>query len=314
MIAKLRIPTTVLLLLALVLTGVALHGVNRALEQRSHPERSYVDVGPLPDGKTVRVLSLGFDRLIADLFWLRTIYYVGDERSSAAGMPAASRLAQLVTDIDPSFATVYVVMSGAIGFLQRNPDAAIQLLEKGVENVDYWKLNFLLGFSYFSDKMDYARAARQFELAVEKGGGPPYLPLLAARLYASAGDPNTALAMIAARLEEEEQPETREALKNRLRDLWIARDLAAIDRAIDSYRAREGRDPANVADLVAAGALQKEPRDPQGGPYRIEGAHAVTDVEHEVLDLNRPYAATAAPAPLAPPPSAPAQAQEDAKP
>lgn len=279
-----------LALLALLLAlGAGLHASNRALETRIRAELPDGDVGPLPDGHALRVLSLGFDRLVADLFWLRTVYYMGDEYSTAAGYPAAYRLADLVTDIDPQFRTVYVVMSGAIGGLQGDPDAAIALLEKGVRHVDYWKLHFLLGFNYFMERLDYASAAEQMRIAAEEGG-PPYLPLLSARLYAQAGDPDTALAFIQARLAEAPHDEMRQALEKRYWDLWITRDVRAIDEAIAAYRAARGAAPRDVVDLVAAGLLAREPSDPRGGRYRIEDGRAATDLHYESLEVHRPRA------------------------
>jgi hypothetical protein len=279
-----------LALLALLLVlGVGIHASNRAVERHVHAEQPDGDVGALPDGHALRVLSLGFDRLVADLFWLRTVYYMGDERSTAAGYPAAARLANLVTDIDPGFRTVYVVMSGAIGALMGDPDAAIALLEKGVQHVEYWKLHFLLGFNYFIERMDYARAAEQMRLGAEKGG-PYYLPLLSARLYAQSGDPETAIAFIKARLAEAEHETTRLALEKRYWDLWITRDLAAIDRAIEDYRHEHGAEPLDVGALVGAKLLERAPTDPKGGAYRIEGGRAVTDLSYSRLEVHRAHA------------------------
>ena len=283
---------TELLLVALLCTAAAgAHLSNVALEQRIAVARATGDVGPLPDGKVLRVLALGFDRLLADLFWLRTVYYVGDEVSAAAGYPAVTRLANLVTDIDPGFRTVYVVMSGAVGALKGDPDASIALLEKGVEHVDYWKLHFLLGFNYFIERLDYARAAEQMRIASSKGG-PPYLPLLAARLYAQAGDPGTALAFIQARLAETEHEETRQALQKRYWDLWITRDIRAIDQAIATWRERHGSEPSDMNALLTAGLLEREPIDPKGGRYRIEQGRAVTDLEYEELEVHVSYQPT----------------------
>jgi tetratricopeptide (TPR) repeat protein len=294
-----RIPVDAILVASLCTLGAVVHQINRALEPRVVDATPSGDVGPLPDGTALRVLSLGFDRLVADLFWLRTIYYVGDERSQAAGYPAVGRLANLVTDIDPSFASVYVVMSGAISGLQGDPDGAIALLEKGVQHVDQWKLHFLLGFDYFIEKLDYARAAREMESAARLSAGdaeaPPYLPLLVARLYASAGDRETALAFIQARLREEPEAEMRKALEKRYWDLWVTRDLAAIDAAIAEYQKRTGRAPLVLEELVRGGLLDPEPRDPRGGHYRIEGARAVTDLEYDSLQMHRPYSAARAP-------------------
>ncbi len=273
----------------LVALGVGVHRSNLSLEQRIQQVRPSGDVGPLPDGRALRVLSLGFDRLLADLFWLRTVYYVGEENSTAAGYPALDRLANLVTDIDPGFRTVYVVMSGAIGALKGDPDAAIALLEKGVQYVDYWKLHFLLGFNYFAERSDYAAAGEQMRLAASKEGGPPYLPLLSARLYAQGGDPETAIAFIRARLAETEHEETRRALEKRYWDLWITRDLQAIDAAIEAHRGARGGVPGDVAALVEAGLLEREPTDPKGGSYRIENDLAATDLEYERLEVHQGY-------------------------
>jgi hypothetical protein len=277
------------LLGCLCVLGAAVYGSNRALEARVAAAVPSGDVGPLPDGAALRVLALGFDRLLADLFWLRTVYYVGDERSREARYPAVDRLAQLVTDVDPGFTTAYIVMCGAIGYLKGDPDAAIELLRKGIRHVDYWKLNFLLGFTLFSEKLDYSGAAREMERAARLPGSPAYLPLLASRLYASSGDPETALSFIRARLAEETQPETRSALEKRMRDLWITRDLAQIDAAIDAHRTRTGRAPLGLEELITSGALASEPRDPRGGRYRIEAGRAATDMEYEPLSVHRPY-------------------------
>jgi hypothetical protein len=286
------------LIVALCALGGAVHRVNVELESTVAVQST---AGPtvFPNGKALRVLSLGFDRLVADLFWLRTVYYVGDEQYSAAGYPAADALADLVTDIDPSFTTVYVVMSGAIGYLKGDPDGAIALLEKGTRNVSYWKLHFLLGFNYFTEKLAYDLAAREMETAA-KLGGPPYLPLLASRLYASAGDPETALAFIRARLAEEKEPETRKALEKRAWDLWITRDLDRIDAAITSYVERKKEAPRALEDLVRLGVLAEEPRDPRGGRYRIVGGKAGTELSYDRLNLHRAYAPMR-PAPAAQP-------------
>ncbi len=239
-------------------------------------------VGPLPNGKALRTLSLGFERLVADLFWVRTIYYVGDDVAAAANYPDAARLAHLVTDIDPYFSSVYVLMNSVLSGLRMDPDSAIELLKKGTAYSDYWRIYFLLGFNYFMEKGDYAEGARWIEEAAKRGG-PPYLPLLAARLYAQGGDPETAMGFIQARLLQEEQPEVRKDLEKRYRDLWITRDLGRIDAAIEAHKDELGELPADVPSLVSRGFLRSAPRDPQGGTYRIEEGRARSSMEYEIM-------------------------------
>ncbi|MGH7341135.1 MAG: hypothetical protein ACREKH_11645, partial [Candidatus Rokuibacteriota bacterium] len=163
------------LTLLLVVLALCAHGVNLRLESFERAALPPGHVGPLPDGRALRVLSLGFERVVADAFWLRTVYYIGDEEVHAAGFPDAHRLAALVTDVDPYFTSAYVIMQSVLGVLRHDPDAALALLDKGIEhNPNYWKLHFLAGFTRFFDRQDYARAADHMRRAAELGG-PSYL-------------------------------------------------------------------------------------------------------------------------------------------
>ncbi|MFQ5513073.1 MAG: hypothetical protein ACE5FG_01445 [Myxococcota bacterium] len=270
----------------IALLGWGLHQTNLMLEGRIQQRGQPGELGPLPDGKVLRVLSLGFDRLVADLFWLRTIYYVGDPEVAKVGYPEAARLAELVTDIDPGFRTVYSAMNGVLTVLRHDPDAAIALLEKGIRHIRWWKLHFLLGFNYFWDRGEWRRAAEQMEIAAELGG-PPHLSLLAARLYTRGGEPETAMAFVAARLRELEPGDERERLSKRFAELWVLRDLRAIDAAIGRFRETRGTPPDGIADLLEAGLLPSEPRDPHGEAYWIEAGRARAKMDVE--ELSRVY-------------------------
>ncbi len=273
------------LVLALLALGWGAHRANRVLEGYAQESRAPGEVGPLPNGQALRILSLGFERLVADLFWLRTVYYVGDERSHAAGYPAAPRLARLVTDIDPYFTSAYVHMNSVLSVLMKAPRDAYTLLEKGLRYNDHdWRLHFLQGFTLFFDLEDYGPAAERMRAAFDRGG-PPYLQLLAARLYAEAGTPETAMVFIAARLREEANSEARERLERRYRDLWITRDLARIETAIAEFERERGRAPRSYSELLDAALLIPEPRDPAGDAYLLHNGEGATRHAYEQLEL-----------------------------
>jgi len=274
------------LLTLLCVLGWGMHRTNVSLEGQSYRTVQAGDMGPLPDGKVLRVLSLGFDRLIADLFWLRTVNYIGDQTSADAGFPAAPRLAELVTDIDPQFETVYTVMNSVLTVLSRQPQAAVALLDKGIRHIDWWKLHFLQGYNHIFETKDYEKAAEQMRLAASKEGAPPYLSLLASRIYAQAGDPETAMVFVKARMDMAATDEERENLAERLRDLWVARDLGRIDAAIEAYKRAQGAAPRDVATLLQAGLLRNEPRDPHGKAYLIEDGVARAPTKYEKLELH----------------------------
>jgi tetratricopeptide (TPR) repeat protein len=270
---------------ALAVCALAAHQTNRVLERYGPMLRDPAHIGPLPDGRVLRVLSLGFERIVADLFWLRTVYYIGDEQVHKAGYPDAARLARLVTDIDPGFTSAYVHLNSVLTVLRPEPEAAIELLHKAERHgIDYWRIYFLQGFNYFFYRNDYEGAARYLERAA-LGGGPEYLPLLASRLYAHSGELDTPIELLRARLEEIESEKVRRRLQARLRNLLIARDKSAIDAAIEAYRRRRGAPPSEVAALVAAGLLREVPLDPAGRPYQIRDGRAFTSVRHRPVTL-----------------------------
>ncbi len=68
-----RIPVEAILLPCALIAAASMHGTNLRLETRAIERTPDGDVGILPDGNVLRVLSLGFERAVADLFWVRTV-------------------------------------------------------------------------------------------------------------------------------------------------------------------------------------------------------------------------------------------------
>jgi hypothetical protein len=86
-------------------------------------------------------------------------------------------------------------------------------------------------------------------------------------MAAEAGSPDTALAFLEARLLETQDPQTRESLANRMKEVIIERDIRLLESAVDAYRTQHRAIPATLTDLVAAGVLSILPQEPFGGVY-----------------------------------------------
>ena len=67
----------------------------------------------------------------------------------------------------------------------------------------------------------------------------------------------------------------------------VARERVA---TIEAYRREHGAEPADLAALVGTDLLDREPRDPKGGTYRIEGGRAATDLRYSRLEVHRAHA------------------------
>ena len=100
--------------------------------------------------------------------------------------------------------------------------------------------------------------------------GPSYLPGLATRMAAEAGSPGTALAFLEVRLRETHDPEMREVLANRMKEVIIERDLRLLGSAMEAYRMQHQVPPGTLTDLVVAGVLPNLPEEPFGGDYRLD--------------------------------------------
>jgi tetratricopeptide (TPR) repeat protein len=232
----------------------------------------------LQDAPTVRKASLGFDALIADLYWMRAVVYFGRQRlSSDAGKNYDLLYPYLdfVTTLDPRFKTAY--RFGAIFLTERHPggpdrpDLAVKLLQQGnARSPDEWEYLHDIGFVHFWSYQDYTEAARWFQRASEVPGAPIWLKSTAAAMLAQGGDRESA-----------------RLLWRQMRDSassdWIARSaelhLAQYDAmdAIDQlnqllwrYEARRGQFPRDWQELIRAGVLRGVPLDPSGTAYELD--------------------------------------------
>src|SRR5215470_9081842 len=124
-----------------------------------YPIQRYIDAskekGPITDeslyfasGKTIKRMSLGMSSLAADIYWIRTVQYLGRKVINAGGIGVDTRnidmkllppLLDIVVTLDPHEISPY--RFGAIFLPDYDSDAAVDLLQRGIEaNPDEWRL------------------------------------------------------------------------------------------------------------------------------------------------------------------------------
>lgn len=248
----------------------------------------------LPRLEVVRALGAPIHHLVTDYFWIQTIQAVGK-----AGTRHEYRdifdYADLVTELDPKFRHVYVFAGVAIPFHARsgkwfNTEESTRLLEKGLRHFpDHVSLRIILAYNLSTFHQQYERAARILEEASRLPGAPEYLPGLATRLHAQAGNFDAGLELARSLAESSDEPETRELFERRVQELELERELARVDAAVRAYRQREGRLPSGLEALVAAGDLPRVPEDPLGGVIQLdaEGRAHSTAQEKRLTDFAR---------------------------
>lgn len=263
------------LILCLMAVSVACGGhlIHKQLPTAKTPQAAE-QVFVLP-GSLLQVLSLGHQRLVADLLWLQAIQYYGDKLiRRTAHMPNLAPYFDAITDLDPQFERAFSFGAYALADDLKAPDKAMALLEKGIRaNPRAWGLVNQAGFvSYFYLK-NPLRAAGYFSKAAQLPDTPPLARRMAARLYATGGDHALSLALWKDIYDSAPDGFTRDrALRNML-EIRAKLDLETLERAIAAYQAREKQPPRRLQDLVGKD-LPRLPLDPIKRPYRYDAATA----------------------------------------
>ena len=131
----------------------------------------------VPSPEAVRLVSLGFDKLLADCYWLSFIGYYGDtEARQKDKYLLADRYLDLITSLDPEFIQPYWFVAFTVGNDQKNPQRASEILEKGIAaNQDNWYLPFIAGFNQYMFAKDEVSAARYYRQASKYPEAPAWL-------------------------------------------------------------------------------------------------------------------------------------------
>jgi tetratricopeptide (TPR) repeat protein len=225
--------------------------------------------------KVLKRLSLGYDGLLADMYWTRVVQYFGDRHHRhETTYKLLAPLLQITTALDPHLIVAYQFGSNFLAPAAPDgagmPHAAIDLAEFGIRNnPDEWRLYYELGFIYYMDLQDYPKAAEAFSRGAQAPNAHPFLRVMAASMAEHAGDIETARMMWTTTYESAQESSIRNNAAAHLRALQVDQDVTKLEELIQHYRERAGHFPQSFADLNAAGMIRGTPRDPLDHAYLL---------------------------------------------
>lgn len=228
-------------------------------------------------GDWLRRFSLGYEGLLADIYWTRAIQYFGTSRIAGnTQFEMLDPLLRITTTLDPHLIVAY--RFGAI-FLAEKPPAgagrpheAMQLLLRGLAaNPGYWRFWEDLGFVEYWDLRDYPAAARYFKAGSERPGAPLWMKTVAASVAAKGGEIPISRALWTQVYRTAANETVRQSALSHLAALKAAEDIQALNQVLALYQKREGKPARSFENLVAAGILRGLPVDPTGVPYAVDG-------------------------------------------
>ncbi len=243
--------------------------------------RAYEPATPvqwLQAGPTAKRLALGFDCLVADVYWIRAVVYFGRQRLSTAAdknYDLLHPLLELVTTLDPRFTVAYrfgaVFLSEPAPDGPGRPDLAVKLLQRGVEvSPERWEYLHAIGFVHYWSHRDYVEAAAWLEKASEVPGAPIWLKSTAALMRAESGDRNSARLLWMQLHDSADDPSLRRLAETRAAQFDAMDAIDALNEAVWRFEARAGRPAKSWDELMAVGVLRRVPTDPAGVPYVLD--------------------------------------------
>jgi hypothetical protein len=223
--------------------------------------------------KVLRRMSLGYNGLLADVYWTRAVQYFG--RHHVAGVEHYNLLAPLLeitTTLDPHLLPAYEFGSTFLTTPPPNgagmPEKAVELMESGIRNnPDEWRLYFNLGFIYYMELKDPGKAADAFMRGSRVPNAHPALKVMAARMADTAGDTVTSQMMWKLTYDTSTDKLVRANARAHLTASIVDTQVEQLQSIVARYQLATGRTPVSFSELVRVGTLRGIPVDPLGNPY-----------------------------------------------
>jgi tetratricopeptide (TPR) repeat protein len=225
--------------------------------------------------KLVKRASLGFDGLMACIYWTRAVQYFGHRHYLLShSYNELAPLLGITTTLDPHLLPAYEFGATFLAPAPPNgagqPDRAIQLMQYGIEhNPDEWHLYYDLGFVYYTEFHDYKKAGEVFARGATVPNAHPFLKVLAAQMAEHAEDFATARLLWTAAYETSKDKDIRQNALEHLRAIKVDEDVTNLQIAMARFNQNEGRFPTSMWELAAAEHLPGLPVDPDGNAYEL---------------------------------------------
>ena len=267
---KITMIASACLIVSLAASSFLLHRTDQL-----RPQATLDEVLFLSSPKVIKRASLGYDGLLACIYWTRAVQYFGYRHHyHAPSYNLLAPLLEITAHLDPHLVVVYEFGSSFLAPKPPHgagePKRAIELMQYGIQNnPDNWHLYYDLGFIYYMDLKDYKQAADTFERGSKVANAHPFLKVFAAQMAQHAGEYQTARMLWSATYQTTQDQLIKQNAVDHLRALRVDEDVEHLQEAVTRFGKRTGRLPTSMAELAAAEGWPGTPVDPDGHPYKL---------------------------------------------
>lgn len=278
-------PAKIMAATAIIVFGfAAIFALSRFIETNRPPlPEGFADSDLAYQGAKLKNYSLGFNGLLADLYWMQALQYIGNKALNSKEKVDLEDLRPLnprllyplldnATDLDPQFTAVYSY--GAVVLPAIDSQQAIKFTEKGIrENPAEWRLYQHLGFIYWKIG-DYEKASEVYAEGAKVPGAPALMQLMSARMKAEGGSRATSREIYRQMLSDAQDERVRENAALRLLELDSLDERDAIRRALETFKTGNNRCVNSWRELLP---LLQNVKLPNGKTFRVDNASNLVD-------------------------------------
>lgn len=245
-------------------------------------------------GNSVRRLSLGFNGLVADWYWMRSLQYVGRKILSLGENVQLDSLGQLdlrllaplldaTTTLDPEFMEPY--QYAAVVLPDIDVEQAKRILTKGIAaNPMAWRLHHYLGYIHWQHG-NFQAASDEYARGASIPGAPPWMEAMKARMAAEGGSRDVARE-IYRRMYEQGDSQVRDMARLRLLQLDSLDARDGLRKVLLFYKERTGRCPSSWSEVEPILRSVRVPVDHNSAPLDPTGTAYVLIPEKCEVDLD----------------------------
>ncbi len=254
---------------------------------------NYEDEDLLLQGANLKGFALGFEGLLADWYWMKSLQYIGNKMLNSKQDLNLDDLKPInpkllypyldnTTTLDPQFLAAY--RYGAVVLPAIDNELAIKLTEKGIENnPNQWRLYSDLGFIYWRMN-EFQKASEAYRKGSEIAGAADFMRLMAAKMKNEGGSREVAREIYTQMFDTAQDEGIKETSRLRLLELDSLDERDAIQKTLDEFKSKNNHCATNWSEIFSL--LPKENL-PNGKNIRVDKANNIVDPSDAPYILDR---------------------------
>ena len=227
------------------------------------------------NGKTARRISLGFNGLMADWYWMRSLQYVGKKVISTPEDVPIDNLGKLnlkllaplldtATTLDPEFMDPYEYAAMVLPAV--DVQQAIRITQKGIDaNPGAWKLYHHLGYIYWQQR-DYQAASEMYGRGGQIPGAPAWMEAMKAKMVDQGGSRATAREIYKRMYEQAGEEQVKEMARRRLLQMDSLDQRDILQKLFAAHKTRTGKCPDSWREMEPVFRALRIPTDESAAP------------------------------------------------